>query len=69
MTTAEIPDYAFTRDGERFVIGPAGLRYTRADGSTALARDQPIPADIIAATVIDLHLAGWTPDPAPDPTP
>lgn len=53
--------YRYTRNGETFTIGTDGLTITDADGDIMLDRVTPVPADVIASTVIDLTLAGWVP--------
>lgn len=51
--------YRYTRNGETFTVGTDGLTLTDADGDTLIDRITPLPADVVAATVIDLVLAGW----------
>jgi hypothetical protein len=59
--------YEYERDGERFAIGcESGVLYEGAsDGlgtRPVLARiSGPMPADVVASTVIELALAGWVP--------
>jgi hypothetical protein len=54
-----IPDYVFTRNGERFTLTTQGVRLVKADGSVSVDIHQDIPADVMAGTVVDLILAGW----------
>lgn len=55
--------YRFTRDAtpqqESFSIGPQGVVYVDSYGNTAVDIHDAIPGDVIAATVVDLALAGW----------
>jgi hypothetical protein len=51
--------YTYTRDGQTVVIGADGFRATDIDGSVITELAQPLPADVIVGTVLDLILAGW----------
>jgi hypothetical protein len=69
--------YVYARDGERFAIGTeSGVLYESAEAAAvewnpALAGTRarrvlahisgPLPAEVVASTVIELALAGWTP--------
>jgi hypothetical protein len=61
MDTNIIPDYVYTRAGETFTVGPWGIRCVDAGGAVLIDRKVELPADVIAATVVDLALAGWAP--------
>jgi hypothetical protein len=67
--------YEYERDGERFAIGAdSGVLYESAADESGARRvlaqiSGPMPADVVASTVIELALAGWTPVPvAPEVT-
>jgi hypothetical protein len=54
--------FTYKRGDETFVISSHGVRYYNKHGNliTPSIASIPIPEDVIASTVIELNLAGWT---------
>ena len=58
--------YTYTRSGELFSVGTdSGVRYESAPVNgvrqTLAAIAGPMPADVVASTVVELAFVGWTP--------
>lgn len=64
MTSTARPadSFRYTRDGETFTVSPSGgVTYLSAEGVTLARVSGPLPADVVASTVVELAFAGWTP--------